>query len=148
MAGGTAPKKVELDFGSGLAQQFDPRHAPPETALEIVNSRWTHDGALERRPGNTLVGTLSGASSGALVTRGTEIAATNATGLLQSYSAAAGGFVSRGQVAEAVVTREGLYADSNNPSSGDVAYGNGAFCFVWMSGDLWTSTLDVYCSIV
>lgn len=138
---------VQVDFGQGLDQKTDSRHVAPGKLLEATNVRFNKNGALEKRLGSTYLTTVSGGCA-RLATRAGEVLTVAPAGALSAYSVAAAGLEARGQVAEATVTREGLYADSQSPSHGDIAYGNGVIVCVWMGGEDFTVGADIYISVI
>lgn len=141
-----APQNYVVDLTGGLAQHVDAKHLPPGSLMRLENGRAPKQAAIEKRPGNSDIGTVSGVLR--LVSRGNELLAIDGTDIW-SYSPTQATWTRRDKVSEATCTTSSFPAVGGGVLEADMASSGSMVVVVFRDqrtsivGNIYVSVYDI-----
>lgn len=136
---------LHVPFVGGIQQHIDPKHLQIGALTRLENGRATKAGAIEKRYGNTDIGTVTGVQR--LLGHGSELLAIDGTNIL-AYSPTQNTWVTKDKVPEATCVTQPFPSGANGVGGMDVAINGNLAMVVWRTNISGLSFGDVFASVI
>jgi len=121
-----------VDLTGGVQQHADAKHLPVGALTRLENGRAAKLAAIEKRPGNTDIGTVAGVTK--LLAHGNELLAIDGASIW-SYSPSKAAWIKKDLVSEATCRTAAFPTTATGIADFDLAVAGNYVCVIWRDGD-------------